>query len=175
MKASRDIITAHSQTDLSASCAAWGIEVALLVFGKPLPSPSIQKASPECGFGDAIRERLRKEFGLVSWQKAYNEDFGALERESLVELRDGAVALVTLPSRVVYDAATRTTYETYHTYVIYEHANGLHFGTRSGQDQPEQISAKDFDARRLGWANMLKGYGASTDGMLHVLFVKPTK
>src|ERR1035438_726853 len=33
------------------SCAAWGIEVVLKIFDKPLPDPTVQAATPDCGFG----------------------------------------------------------------------------------------------------------------------------
>jgi hypothetical protein len=167
-------ITDHVQ-EQSYSCAAWGIEVALKIFDKRLPNPTIQAATPDCGFGEAICNRLRDEYGLQQTQKAYGEDFGSLEREVLPKLLSGAAVLVILPSGFSLDAAGQSVLN-YHTYAAYQVNGELFFGTRigvGGASAAEHLTAREFDQRRFIRTAEVIAAGRPTASLLHTMTVEP--
>lgn len=170
----KTVISDHPQIQ-PKSCVAWGIEVVLQIFDKPLPYPTVQTATPNCGFGNEVCKMLEDDYGLLQTQKTYEIDFVSLKRDVLLALGDGAAVLVILPSAARPNPAGGAIVDS-HTYTAYEVNGELYFGTRTGVGSAcpaECLTAAEFDLRRIDRTVEVIAAGGTTVGLLHTMFVKP--
>lgn len=168
MKHPLAIVPYHLQTHRS-SCTAWGIEVLLLTFEQPLPRPSLQEEFPEgCGFSDAIRQRLRDQFGLATSVDAYGNDFGRFERAVLAEIRAGRYPIFTLPEYLSYSPRIRDLTVMFHAYIAIEENASIAFLTQTSKGML-RLTKDELAQRHHAWWPRLKALHRNADDLLHTL------